>query len=128
MENRELDEFRGILIDKQNELRDVIARHNEQLEQQLSSGGLGEAHVDFNHPADMVGGDPDYGKELNLLRRERLELTAVLEALDRIADGSYGTCEWCKEAIPYRRLKAIPYAKRCVDCQELLDRKTPAGF
>lgn len=123
MENEKLEEFREILLQKQSKLENAAGRNKEQLGQQLNaSESAEEVHVDFNHPADMVGGDPDYEKELNLLKQERDELSAVGEALDRIASGSYGTCEECEGEIPYERLKAIPYTKYCVRCQEMLDR------
>ncbi len=37
-------------------------------------------------------------------------------ALARIADGSYGTCAGCGDAIPATRLEALPAASRCVGC------------
>ncbi len=40
----------------------------------------------------------------------------IQEALDRIADGTYGECESCGKPIAEGRLKAIPEATRCVDC------------
>ena len=39
-------------------------------------------------------------------------------ALNRIADGSYGTCVDCEESIQPRRLAAVPWAARCLYCQE----------
>lgn len=127
MKKEELDEFRRILSDKQSELQDLIARAREQLEQQLGSGESGEAHVDFNHPADMVGGDPDYDKQLNLLEQARVELVAVREALERIENGSYGVCELCERDIPYPRLKSIPFTKYCVECREMLEQRESAN-
>ena len=42
----------------------------------------------------------------------------IQEALDRIADGTYGECESCGKPIAEGRLKAIPEATRCVDCAD----------
>ncbi len=42
----------------------------------------------------------------------------VEAALTRLEDGAYGVCLACEEEIPAKRLKAIPYAKYCVGCQE----------
>jgi RNA polymerase-binding transcription factor DksA len=44
-------------------------------------------------------------------------------AQKRIADGSYGTCIDCDEPIDDDRLKVQPAALRCLDCQELLERR-----
>lgn len=46
----------------------------------------------------------------------------VERALDRIANGSYGTCEDCGSGIPPERLKVRPEATRCVSCQSRWDR------
>jgi len=39
-------------------------------------------------------------------------------ALDRLNDGTYGFCEDCDEPIKQERLKAQPFARRCLICQE----------
>jgi DnaK suppressor protein len=123
VQQQQIEELRNRLIEKQDELRDAIERDNEQLGEQLDRSQSGEAHLDFNHPADMVGADSDYEKELNLLRRERSELAEVGEALERIAEGSYGVCEECGEEISFARLKAVPQTTHCISCQETLDKK-----
>lgn len=43
-------------------------------------------------------------------------------ALERVVRGSYGVCEGCGEGISAARLKAIPWARYCVLCQELRSR------
>lgn len=49
--------------------------------------------------------------------REWIEKTEISAALDRIKNGTYGICENCDDAIPNKRLQALPHAKYCVDCQ-----------
>jgi len=49
-------------------------------------------------------------------------LKEVNRALARCAGGSYGVCEGCGEEISAGRLKAIPWARYCVTCQELRSR------
>jgi len=48
------------------------------------------------------------------------QLRMVEEALDRLDSGDYGTCLSCDEPIAPKRLAAIPWARYCVTCQELL--------
>lgn len=43
-------------------------------------------------------------------------------ALQRVAVGTYGECEDCGEEISPQRLKAIPWARYCVSCQEIRSR------
>lgn len=46
------------------------------------------------------------------------ELKRIDAALARLAAGDYGVCADCGNAIPARRLEAIPWAERCVACEE----------
>jgi DnaK suppressor protein len=47
-----------------------------------------------------------------------LQLRLVDEALDRLATGDYGICLGCDEPIAEKRLRALPWARYCVACQE----------
>lgn len=51
-----------------------------------------------------------------LTAREREELGEIDAALERMAQGAWGTCEACGEAIARPRLAAVPEARRCVTC------------
>lgn len=67
-------------------------------------------------------------------------LKHVAEALKRLRQASYGTCEECGAEISEKRLQVVPFTGYCLECQEALeaarisqkinewvDRKTPAG-
>ena len=51
-----------------------------------------------------------------LLNQAKDDLAAVESALDRLQDGSYGTCEDCGAGIGVERLGALPSATRCMSC------------
>ena len=54
---------------------------------------------------------------------ERDTLFQIEEALEKIDDkGGYGSCSNCSSEIPLARLKAVPWAKYCIDCQELEEK------
>ncbi len=53
------------------------------------------------------------------LQRHKQLLEEVEAALRRVEDGSYGVCGGCRNAIPARRLQAVPWARYCVSCAEL---------
>ncbi len=57
------------------------------------------------------------------LDRNSLLLRDVQNALARIADGTYGDCLNCGEEISHKRLRAAPWARLCLDCQENADRE-----
>lgn len=46
---------------------------------------------------------------------------AVHDALRKMDEGTYGICESCGDPIPAARLDALPYARRCVRCQERME-------
>jgi RNA polymerase-binding transcription factor len=54
--------------------------------------------------------------------RESTLLRQVNAALQRIHRGSFGTCLDCEAAISQKRLAAVPWAPRCIQCQEAADR------
>ena len=60
-----------------------------------------------------------YNKQvlLSLNENERIRLQEVDEALDRIANGTYGVCEECGEPIGLKRIEVRPVAKYCVSCK-----------
>jgi DnaK suppressor protein len=59
--------------------------------------------------------------------RESILLREVRAALARLADGTYGACIQCEEAISPKRLAAVPWAPRCIQCQEAADRDREEG-
>jgi DnaK suppressor protein len=65
-----------------------------------------------------------YNKQilLSLNESERIRLQEVDEALDRIANGTYGICEECGEPISLKRLEVRPVAKYCVSCLSKMER------
>jgi DnaK suppressor protein len=66
-----------------------------------------------------------YNRELmfSLSDGERETLLKIEEALQRLESGGYGVCVHCDTAIPLARLEAMPWARYCVDCQELAERQ-----
>jgi len=55
---------------------------------------------------------------LHLNSIDYLQLRLVDEALDRLNSGDYGVCQACEEPIPAKRLRALPWARYCITCQE----------
>ena len=56
--------------------------------------------------------------ESNFSRMQSVKL-----ALERIEDGSYGTCLRCDQTIMPKRLQAVPWAAYCVRCQDIADHE-----
>lgn len=47
---------------------------------------------------------------------------SILAALERIQDGTYGTCLECEAEIGIKRLNAVPWTEYCLECQAVADR------
>jgi DnaK suppressor protein len=67
--------------------------------------------------------------ELAAINMDRLarDLKLIDKALGDIESGHYGTCVECEEPIAPRRLKALPFATRCVECQAASERLAQAA-
>jgi DnaK suppressor protein len=67
---------------------------------------------------DLASDERD--REINFILndREREKLIAIDDALQRIADKTYGICESCEGEIHLGRLKILPFTRLCVKCQE----------
>jgi RNA polymerase-binding transcription factor DksA len=78
------------------------------------------AHVD-NHPGDL--GTETHDEQLDetagILFDE--EERRIIEARQALADGRYGICVDCRHPIPPERLRAVPEAVRCLNCQRLFE-------
>jgi RNA polymerase-binding protein DksA len=67
------------------------------------------------------------GLDLAEAQRDLAELRDIEAATARLADGTYGTCIDCGEAIAPARLGAYPTAKRCTECQGAYERQRGTG-
>src|SRR5437879_5462575 len=72
---------------------------------------------------DLASEERDREISFILTDREREKLNAIQEALDRVDDGSYGSCENCESEIAEGRLEALPFTRLCVNCQAERERE-----
>ncbi|MFY9823143.1 MAG: TraR/DksA family transcriptional regulator [Thermoanaerobaculia bacterium] len=65
-----------------------------------------------------------YNRELmfSLSDTERTTLLQIENALLRMDEGTYGRCSNCGQTINILRLEAVPWARFCIDCQELAEK------
>ncbi len=101
--------YRTILLKKRQELLDSGRRRPEALAMSLQTPD----EVEFA----IRSAQQDLSAATMELRSRTLR--EVESALKRVASGTYGECEACGEEISANRLKAIPWARYCLTCQEL---------
>lgn len=114
MGSRQVEIIRKRLTQKRDEITDLYVT-DLRAGQKLSDSGA-EDLVDRANDA--------YNREfmLSLSGSERDALLEVEQALERLDAGEYGNCDHCDEKIPAKRLQAVPWARYCIDCQELAEQ------
>lgn len=73
--------------------------------------------------ADSATDELDHDLALGLLSREQDALHEVMSAMHRILDGTYGICEDTGRPIPAERLRAMPWARRTREAEELAEQE-----
>ena len=108
------------LLQKLRDRRNEITGQVNHLEQDLRE----EIADNQNMPGDMAdhgSGELNQHLSVTLMENDRIELERIEKAVGRIEQGIYGICEGCSKAIPMTRLKALPWATRCISCQSKLE-------
>jgi RNA polymerase-binding protein DksA len=75
------------------------------------------------HLADAGSDSYERDFSMGIVSRENESLREVDDALKRMEVGTYGVCEACGKKIGQDRLKALPFTRYTVDCQERLESK-----
>jgi RNA polymerase-binding transcription factor DksA len=58
---------------------------------------------------------------LELLSRDENTVREIMEALDRIQNKTFGICTGCKKPIKKTRLRYMPHARNCIECQRMAE-------
>lgn len=103
------------------ELQRLQHRVGDTLDE-LEGVTLGTRGDPVEHEGDRRSADVEFEEaDLDALESEGDTVTQIAGALDRIDAGTYGRCVECGKWIPRGRLEAVPYAARCVSCQEAVE-------
>jgi DnaK suppressor protein len=104
-----------------SEIQEVLKRKETELAQVLRERG-GIAIERSADPMDEIQYASERDLAIGNVDRESTLLRNVKSALARTHDGSFGICIDCESEISEKRLKAVPWAPRCIECQETADR------
>ena len=105
------------LLDQERERLGGIKAELDDLRDQSKPDAVEELSSNSTHQADVATETFDREKDLTILDNIEGELADVEHALQRLDDGTYGTCEACGKPIGDDRLEAMPAARFCVDDQ-----------
>ena len=96
---------REIMAEVQGKIRDVRAEGADKDHEVLDPGETSE--VDIQEDIEFA-----------LIQMKAETLNKINEALARLDEGAYGNCFECGDEISEARLRALPFAVRCKDCEE----------
>ncbi len=117
MKAAELAQYKQALLElRQKLVENVNFMEDEALgkSRQDASGDLSNVPI---HMADVGTDNYDRDLTIGLIQNGEEELRAIDEALERIGNKTYGTCEECGKKISKARLTALPYGRNCIECQ-----------
>ncbi|MGA1995500.1 MAG: TraR/DksA C4-type zinc finger protein [Bryobacteraceae bacterium] len=116
---RKFANYRRILESKAEEVRDSLSK--QKAAQVVSR---------LDIPSDEGDLSQQHHEEWLFLNRNSIDMKLLREisgALKRIELGSYGVCPECEEGISTKRLDAVPWARYCVTCQDLVATRIEEG-
>ena len=96
---------------------------SEHLTEESEDENLSELSSVDQHQADVGTETFEREKDLSILEQVEAELADFEHALQRLDDGTYGTCEFDGKPIPEERLEALPAARFCVEHQAEAERE-----
>ena len=104
------------------EIKEKLLRERDLLIQKLKGNDLSIDDAETPDPVDLAVRNYSKNVMLAVSENESKQLTLIDEALMRLDDDEYGHCQNCEKDINAKRLAAIPWARYCLDCQELLEQ------
>ena len=119
----DVEYFKGMLLQKRNE---IVGNVNEMKDEALKSrlNATGDLSSMPIHMADLGSDNFEQEFALGLMDSERKMLKEIDDALQRIEQGTYGTCEATGKPIARARLEAQPWARYCVEYARTLEKKS----
>ena len=114
---------KGAAKNRYNELRKMLEDRRRELLNEVQ-GRIRDVRMDGNKDRDVLdqgeSSEVDIQEDIEfaLIQMKSETLTKIDAALRRLEDTTYGDCFDCGEQISEARLRALPFAVRCKDCEE----------
>jgi DnaK suppressor protein len=103
-------------------IRENLISERDALFAKLNGNDLSVDDTETPDPVDLAVQNYSKNVLLAVSENDSRQLQMIDEALQRIEDEEYGTCQNCSKAIMPKRLQAVPWARYCLDCQELVEK------
>jgi len=114
---------KGAAKSRYNELRKMLEERRRELVTDVQ-GRMRDVRADGNKDRDVLdqgeSSEVDIQEDIEfaLIQMKSETLNKIDAALRRLEDGTYGDCFECGDEIAGARLRALPFAVRCKDCEE----------
>ncbi len=114
MRRRETDRYRTML---QGQLSALLGTSGKTVHQMV-----GDGREEIPDPNDRATVEEGRNWSLRLRDRDRKLINKIQQALDRLEEGTFGTCVACGRPISAARLRARPVTDLCIDCKTEAER------
>ena len=120
---KDLVDFKKLILKRKDEVLDEIKHISDDTLKKSQKDASGDISGYTYHMADVATDTYDREFSLSIASSEREVLYELNDALKKIDEGAFGICEECKRQIAKNRLKAVPFARLCVACQEKREKR-----
>ena len=103
-------------------VKENLIAERDLLIEKLKGNDLSVDDAETPDPVDLAVRNYSKNVMLAVSENESRQLMLIDEALLRIEDDEYGECLNCEKEIQPKRLAAIPWARYCLNCQELVEQ------
>lgn len=110
--------YRRKLLAKKADLLEQVADIEETGLSYPLQDTISELSSYDNHPADIGSEVFERSKDLALKDNAMVGLAKIDRALEKIEEGTYGTCDWCGTSISEERLQVEPETNLCMECRK----------
>ncbi len=107
---------------KTKQIKERLLAERDILVTKLKGNDLSVDDSETPDPVDLAVRNYSKNVMLAVSENESRQLILINEALERIGDKEFGNCQNCEKAINPKRLAAVPWARYCLNCQELLEQ------
>lgn len=104
------------------EIKEKLMQERELIVKKLNGNDLSIDDSETPDPVDLAVRNYSKNVMLAVSENESRQLALIDEALQRVDDHEYGECQNCGKEVNPKRLTAIPWARYCIDCQELVEQ------
>jgi RNA polymerase-binding protein DksA len=120
MSTVDVEQFRTRLLEERRRVQGAIQYLHEE-----NPGSIKDETQEIpsdNHLGETASVTLDREIDYTLEENEGRVLAAIDAALQRIDEGTFGTCRTCGKPIGEDRLEALPYTTQCIDCKRREER------